>query len=225
VASPRWIASTSKSVGEDVAVENVAVENEENLAPPSSVGGGGGVVEDSVQVLDVRDPGGLEVEVGDHGVVRATRGSSIWLGQSRRRRLLRRGDALASRGVEEALRLGGPASKSVSGGPLVLPGEGGYTHTLLGSDCSGLGVLQGRSEGAVGGRDGGGTQRKPTEEGGGGEGSGRWRYAVEGDCGGSWGRTWHRGRQAAKCPSRPPDEQQGRWKQRWQGYPWVWQPR
>jgi hypothetical protein len=129
-ASPRRVASTGRSVGEDVAVESVAAENEENLVPPSSLGGGGGVEEDGDQVHDVRDPGGLKVEVGDHGVVRSTRGSSTRLEQSRRGRLLRRGDALPRRGMEEALRLSDLASKSVSGGMLVLPGEGGNTHTL-----------------------------------------------------------------------------------------------
>jgi hypothetical protein len=149
------------SVGEDVAVENVATENEENLVPPSSVGGGGGAKEDGDQVLDVRDPDGLKVEVGDHGVIRATRGSTTWLEWSRRRRLLRQGDALPCRRMEEALRLGDVASKSVSSGTLVLPGEGGHTHVLLGGGCHGLGVLQGHSEGAVGGRDGGGRGDKP----------------------------------------------------------------
>jgi hypothetical protein len=66
-----------------VAVESVAAENEENLVPPSSVGGGGGVKEDGDQVLDVRDPDSLKVEVGDHGIVRATRASSTWLERSR----------------------------------------------------------------------------------------------------------------------------------------------
>jgi hypothetical protein len=51
-ASPRRVASTSRSVGEDVALESVAAENEKNLVPPSSVGGGGGVKEDDVGVLD-----------------------------------------------------------------------------------------------------------------------------------------------------------------------------
>jgi hypothetical protein len=60
--------------------------------------------------------------------------------------------------VEEALGLGDVASKSVSGGTLMLPGEGGHTHALLGSGCRGLGVLQGRNEGVVGGCDGGGTR-------------------------------------------------------------------
>jgi hypothetical protein len=103
-----------------------------------------GVEDDGHQVLDVRDLDGLKVEVGNHGVVRATRGSSTWLEWSRRRK---RGDALPRRGVEEALCLGDVASKSVSGGTLVLPGEGGHTHALLGSGYRGLGVLQGRSEG------------------------------------------------------------------------------
>jgi hypothetical protein len=74
-ASPRRVTSTGRSVGEDVAVESVAAKNEK-LVPPSSVGGGVGVEDDSDEGLDVRDPGGLKVEVGDHGVVRATRGSS-----------------------------------------------------------------------------------------------------------------------------------------------------
>jgi hypothetical protein len=75
-ASPRRVASTGRSVGEDVTVESVAAKNEEKLAPPSSVGGGVGVEDDGDQGLDARDPGGLKVEVGDHGVVRATWGSS-----------------------------------------------------------------------------------------------------------------------------------------------------
>jgi hypothetical protein len=182
MASPRRVASTGRSVGEDVAVESVMTKNEEKLVPPSSVGGGVGVKDDSDQVLDVRDPDGLKVEVGDHGVVHATQGSSTWLERSRRRR---RGDALPRRGVEEALRLGDLASKSVGGGTLVLPGEGGHMHALLGGGYRGLGVFQGCSVGAVGGCDGGGTLRQPAEEGGSGERSGR----EGGD----------RGRQAARC--------------------------
>jgi hypothetical protein len=166
-----------------VAVESIAAKNEEKLVPPSSVGSGVGVEDDGDQGHDVRDPGGLKVEVGDHGVVRATRESSTWLERSRRRRLLRRGDTLPRRGVDEALRLGDPASKSVSGGTLVLPGEGGHTYMLLGGGCRGLGILRGHNEGTVGGRDGRGTWRQPTKEGGGGEGSGRRRYAVEGTVG------------------------------------------
>jgi hypothetical protein len=65
-----------------VVVEGVAAEREENLVPPSSVGGGVGVEEDGDQVLDVRDPGDLKVEVGNHGVVRATQESSTQHGQS-----------------------------------------------------------------------------------------------------------------------------------------------
>jgi hypothetical protein len=42
-ALPRRVASTGRSVGEDVAVESVAAKNEENLVPPSSIGGGDGV--------------------------------------------------------------------------------------------------------------------------------------------------------------------------------------
>jgi hypothetical protein len=66
--------------------------------------------------------------------------------------------------VEEVLRLSDLGSKSVSGGTLVLPGEGGHMHTLLGGGIRGLGVLQGRSEGAAGDRDGGGTRRKAVAE-------------------------------------------------------------
>jgi hypothetical protein len=170
--SPRWVASTGRSVGEDVAIERVAATNEEKLVPPSSVGGGVGVEYDGDQGLDVQDPGGLKVEVGDHGVVRATRGSSTQMERSHGRRLLRGCDTLPRRGVEEALRLNDLASKSVSGGTLVLPSEGGHAHGLFGGGCSGLGVLQCRSECAVSGRDGGGTWRQPSEEGSGGEGCG-----------------------------------------------------
>jgi hypothetical protein len=42
-ASPRRVASTGRSVGEDVVVESIATKNEEKLVPPSSVGGGVGV--------------------------------------------------------------------------------------------------------------------------------------------------------------------------------------
>jgi hypothetical protein len=147
--SPRRVASTGRSVGEDVAVKRVAAKNEEKLVPPSSVGGGVGIEYDGDQGLDVRDPSGLKVEVGDHGVVRATRGSSTQLERSRRRKLLRGGDALPRRGMEEALRLSDLASKRVSRGTLVLPGEGSHTHALLGGGRCGPGVLQGRSEGAV----------------------------------------------------------------------------
>jgi hypothetical protein len=59
-----------------VAVERVATKNEEKLVPPSSVEGGVGVKYDSDQGLDVRDIVGLRVEVGDHGVIRATLWSS-----------------------------------------------------------------------------------------------------------------------------------------------------
>jgi hypothetical protein len=39
-----------------MAVESVVAEHEENLVPPSSVGGGGRVTENGDHVLDVRDP-------------------------------------------------------------------------------------------------------------------------------------------------------------------------
>jgi hypothetical protein len=178
VVSPRRVVNTGRSVGEDVVVESVAAENEENLVPPSSVGGVG-VEEDDHQILDVWDPSGLKVEVGDHEVICATRVSSTRLEQNHRRRQLRRRDVLPRRGVEEALRLGDLASKSVSRRALVLPGEGSHTHALLSGGCCGLGVLQGRSEGAVGGGDRGGTRRQPTEKGGAGEVSRHWRHAVE----------------------------------------------
>jgi hypothetical protein len=171
-ASPRRVVSTGRSVGEDVAVESVAAKNEEKLVPPSSVGGGVGVEYDGDQGLDVRDPGGLKVEAGDHGVVRATWGSSTW----ERSRKRRGGDALPRRGVEEALCLGDLESKCVSRGTLVLPGEGSPTHTFLGGG-GGLGVHQGRSEGVVGRGDGGGARRHAPEEGGGGEGSSCRRHA------------------------------------------------
>jgi hypothetical protein len=49
----------------------------------------------------VRDPCGLKAEVGDHGVDCATWGSSSRSGQSSRRCLLRGGDVVPLRGVEE----------------------------------------------------------------------------------------------------------------------------
>jgi hypothetical protein len=64
------------------------------------------------------------VEVGDHGVVRATRGSNTRRGQSHRQRLLRRGDALPAEAWRKRFRLDDLASKSVSRGTLVLSGEG-----------------------------------------------------------------------------------------------------
>jgi hypothetical protein len=131
-ASPRQVASTGGSVGEDVTVKSVAVKNKKKLVLPSSVGGGFGVEDEG---LDVRNPGGLKVEVGDHGVVRATRGSSTRLEQSRKRRLLRGRDVLPRRGMEEALCLGDLASKRVRRGTLVLPGESRHTHALLGGSA------------------------------------------------------------------------------------------
>jgi hypothetical protein len=101
-ASPRRVAGTGRSVGEDVAVEDVAAKNEEKLVPPLSVGGRGGVEEDGDQVLDVRDPGGLKVEVGDHGVILATRGSSTRRRQRSGRELRRRGDTLPRGGVKRS---------------------------------------------------------------------------------------------------------------------------
>jgi hypothetical protein len=85
--------------------------------------------------------------------------------------------------VKEALRLGNLTSECGSRRALLLPSEGSHTHALLGGGCRGLGVLQGRSESAIGGRDGGGMRRQPAEEGGGGEGAGRRRNAVEGTVG------------------------------------------
>jgi hypothetical protein len=148
---PRRVASSGWSVGEDVAVESVATERE-NLVPPVTLGGGG-VEEDFDQVLDVRDPGGLKVEVGDQWVDSATQGSSTRPGQSCRRCLLRGGDVLPRRGVEKVLCLGNPASKCVSRRALVLPGKGSHTHALLGGCCLGLGGRKSRSKGAVGSGD------------------------------------------------------------------------
>jgi hypothetical protein len=68
----------------------------------------------------VRDPSGLKVEVGDHGVICATQGSRTRRGQRRRRQLQGRGDTLPRRCVEETLRLSDLASKSIGGGTLVL---------------------------------------------------------------------------------------------------------
>jgi hypothetical protein len=79
--------------------------------------------------------------------------------------------------VEEALRLGDLVSKSVRGGTLVLPGEGGHMHTLLGGGSLGLGDLKSRSQGTVGGGDVGGLWRHTPEEGGGGERSSRRRHS------------------------------------------------
>jgi hypothetical protein len=52
--SPRRVASTGRSVREDVAVKSVAAKNEEKLVPPSSVGGAVGVEDDSDQVKGSR---------------------------------------------------------------------------------------------------------------------------------------------------------------------------
>jgi hypothetical protein len=56
-----------------VVVEGVAAKRQENLVPPASIGGGGRVEDDGDQVLNVHNPDGLEVEVGDHGVSWAKR--------------------------------------------------------------------------------------------------------------------------------------------------------
>ena len=58
-----------------MVVEGVAAEGEEDLVPLASVGGGRGVEEDGDQGPDVLDPGGLEVELGNHGVGRVVPGS------------------------------------------------------------------------------------------------------------------------------------------------------
>jgi hypothetical protein len=100
-------------------------------------------------------------------VVQHLAGAEPWAEPVERRR-----DTLPRRGVEEALRLSDLASKSISGVTLVLLGEGGHAHALLDGGCSGLGILQGRSECAVSGRNGGGTRRQLSEEGGSGEGCG-----------------------------------------------------
>ena len=50
-----------------MVVEGVAAEGEQDLVPPTSVGGRR-VEEDGDQGPDVLDAGGLEVELGDHGV-------------------------------------------------------------------------------------------------------------------------------------------------------------
>jgi hypothetical protein len=104
------------------------------------------------------------------------------------------------RGVEETLRLGDLASKSVSGGTLVLPGEGGHTHALLDGGCRGLGVFQGRIKGAVGRP----RRWRDTET---SRGERRWRRRVwaQEACR-SWGRAWPRGRRAARCQARPLDQ-------------------
>jgi hypothetical protein len=81
-ASPRRISNAGRSVGEDVAVESVAAKSEENLFPSSSVEGTGGVEDDGDQILDVRDRGSLNLEVGDHDVVRATGGPALGVGST-----------------------------------------------------------------------------------------------------------------------------------------------
>lgn len=158
-----------------MVVKGIATEREEDLVLPACVGGRVGVGHTGDQVLDVQDPGSLKVEVSDHGVGLVEPGSSTPRARRSRRLVGRRADVLKDGGDElpvggeEALRLGDPASKSVSRGALMLPGEGNHTHTLMGSSCLGLGALQGRSKGAVGGGDGSGTRRL-SEEGGAGEG-------------------------------------------------------
>jgi hypothetical protein len=130
-----------------VVVEGVAAESEEDLVPPASVGGGGGVEDDGDRVLDVRDPDGLEVEVGDHGVNLAKLGSDTLLKRSSGRRLVGGGgNVLHLGGVEEVLRLGDPASEGISRGALVLPSEGGHTHALLSSGGLGASGGKGRSK-------------------------------------------------------------------------------
>jgi hypothetical protein len=111
----------------------------------------------------VRDPGGLKVEVGDHGVVHATRGSSTQCRQSSRRRLLRRGDELPRRVVVQALRLGHLASKCVCRRALVLLEKGSHTHVLLGGGSLGLGSRKSCGKGTISAGDSGGTRRRRTE--------------------------------------------------------------
>ena len=69
------VTCLDRRVDEDVVVEGVAAEGEEDLVPPATIGGGRGVEEDGDQGPDVLDAGGLEVELGDHGVGRVVPGS------------------------------------------------------------------------------------------------------------------------------------------------------
>ena len=57
-----------------MVVEGVAAEGEQDLVPPTSVGGRR-VEEDGDQGPNVLDAGGLEVELGDHEVGRVVPGS------------------------------------------------------------------------------------------------------------------------------------------------------
>jgi hypothetical protein len=146
-ASPRRVAGTGRSVGEDVAVEDVAAKNEEKLVPPLSVGGRGGVEEDGDQVLDVRDPGGLKVEVGDHGVILATRGSSTRRRQRSGRELRRRGDTLPRRGVKRSTSTTWRARTSAVESSCSQARAATHTHTprrRLSRSWRSLGPQQGR---------------------------------------------------------------------------------
>src|SRR6185312_9888770 len=104
------------------------------------------------QESDVLDPGGLEVELGDHGVGRVVPGSrSSGRGTAGRRGAWLEVDGqLTGGGAEESLRLGDPESGGVGRGALALPGEGSHADTLLGRRSLRLGGEEGRSESGVG---------------------------------------------------------------------------
>jgi hypothetical protein len=118
----------------------------------------------------VRDPGGLKVEVGDQGVVRATRGSSTRLEQSRGRRLVRGGDALP---LEAWRKRSASATWRARASAVVRSCSQARAATRTRSSTAAAAVLvfsRAASRALSGGRDGGGTRRHPAKKGGGGEG-------------------------------------------------------
>ena len=144
-----------------MVVEGVAEEGEQNLVPPASVGGGCGVEKDGDQGPDVLDAGGLEVELGNHGVGRVVPGSR----SSRRGLVGGRGAVLgvdgqlAGEDTKVVLRLGDPEGEGIGRGALALPSEGSHADQLLVRQSLRFGGEEGRGETRVG--------LLPTEGGGG----------------------------------------------------------
>jgi len=161
--SKRSHTTSRASIGESTRTWSSRAEGEEDLIPPASVGGRG-VEEDGDEGPDVLEAGGLEVELGDHGVGRVVPGSrSSWRGLVGGRGAGLGVDGLAGGDAEEVLLcLGDPESEGVGRGALALPGEGSHADPLLGRRSLRLGGEEGRGESGVGllPAEGGGGERR-----------------------------------------------------------------
>jgi hypothetical protein len=104
----------------------------------------------------VRDPDGLEVKVGDHGIDLAKLGTDTLLNWTSGRRLVGGGgDMLHLGDMEEVLCFDDPASKGISCGALTLPSEGSHANPLMSGSGLGLGGRKCHNKGGVSIRDAG----------------------------------------------------------------------